>query len=71
MTLIDEFTRECLAIRVARRINGMGVIEAMADAMIVHSVPEHTRARDHLPVTGVEPVSEFLDDFRKADKAQA
>jgi transposase InsO family protein len=44
MTLIDEFTRECLAIRVARRINGMGVIEAMADAMIVHGVPEHIRS---------------------------
>jgi transposase InsO family protein len=27
MTLIDEFTRECLAIRVARRINSLGVIE--------------------------------------------
>lgn len=44
MTLIDEFTRGCLAIRVARRINGMGVIEAMADAMIVHGVPEHIRS---------------------------
>ena len=44
MTLIDEFTRECLAIRVARRINGMGVIETMADAMIVHGVPEHIRS---------------------------
>lgn len=30
MTLIDEFTRECLAIRVARRINGLGVLETMA-----------------------------------------
>jgi transposase InsO family protein len=44
MTLIDEFTRECLAIRVARRINGMGVIETMADAMMVHGVPEHIRS---------------------------
>lgn len=26
-----------------------------------------TRARDHLLVTGVEPVSEFLDDFMKAN----
>ncbi len=24
-----------------------------------------TRARDHLLVSGVEPVSEFLDDFKK------
>jgi putative transposase len=44
LTLIDEFTRESLAIRVARRINGMGVIEAMADAMIVYGVPEHIRS---------------------------
>jgi hypothetical protein len=35
MTLIDEFTRECLAIRVARRINGFGVLEAMADVMLI------------------------------------
>ena len=33
MTLIDEFTRKCLAIRVARRINAIGVIETLADAM--------------------------------------
>jgi hypothetical protein len=26
MTLIDEYTRECLALTVARRINSFGVI---------------------------------------------
>ena len=41
MTLIDEFTRECLAIRVARRINSFGVIETMADVMLERGVPEH------------------------------
>jgi len=44
MTLIDEFTRECLAIRVARRINSFGVIEALADVMLVRGVPEHIRS---------------------------
>ena len=44
MTLIDEFTRECLAIRVARRINGLGVLETMADAMLVRGIPEHIRS---------------------------
>jgi putative transposase len=44
MTLIDEFTRECLAIRVARRINGLGVLESMADAMLVRGIPEHIRS---------------------------
>ena len=44
MTLIDEFTRECLAIRVARRINSLGVLETMADAMLVRGIPEHIRS---------------------------
>ena len=44
MTLIDEFTRECLAIRVARRINSLGVIETMADVMLPRGVPEHIRS---------------------------
>ena len=44
MTLIDEFTRECLAIRVARRINSLGVIETMADVMLMRGVLEHIRS---------------------------
>ena len=43
MTLIDEHTRECLALRVARRINAFGVIETLADAMLEHGIPEHVR----------------------------
>ena len=44
LTLIDEFTRECLAIRVARRINRFGVIETLADVMLMRGVPEHIRS---------------------------
>ena len=44
MTLIDEHTRECLAIRVARRINGFGVIETFADVMLERGIPEHVRS---------------------------
>jgi hypothetical protein len=51
MTLIDEFTRECLAIRVARRINGFGVIETMADAMLERGVPEHIRSDNGAEMT--------------------
>jgi transposase InsO family protein len=46
MPIIDEFTRECLAIRTARRINGIGVIDTMADAMLLHGVPEHIRSNN-------------------------
>jgi putative transposase len=44
LTLIDEFTRECLVIRVARQINSFGVIETLADVMLVRGVPEHIRS---------------------------
>ena len=43
LTLIDEYTRECLALRVDRRINSFGVIETLADAMLQKGVPEHVR----------------------------
>lgn len=44
LTLIDEFTRECLAIQVARRQNGLTVIETLADAMLVRGIPQHIRS---------------------------
>ena len=44
LTLIDEYTRECLAIRVARRLNSHHVIETLGDAMLTHGVPEHVRS---------------------------
>ncbi len=44
LTLIDEYTRECLAIRVARRINSFGVIETFADAMLRYGIPAHLRS---------------------------
>ena len=51
MTLIDEFTRECLAIRVARRINSLGVIETLADVMLDRGVPEHIRSDNGAEMT--------------------
>ena len=44
MTLIDEFTRKCLAIRVARRVHAIGVIETLADAMLFEGVPAYIRS---------------------------
>ena len=44
LNLIDEYTRECLAIHVDRRINSHQVIEVLADARIEHGIPEHIRS---------------------------
>ena len=44
LTLIDEYTRECLAIRVARRLGSQEVIETLADVMLVRGIPEYLRS---------------------------
>jgi putative transposase len=44
LTVIDEHTRECLAIRVGRRLNSSDVLDCLADLMIEHGIPEHIRS---------------------------
>jgi putative transposase len=44
LTLIDEYTRESLAIRVARRLGRYEVIEALADVMLFRGIPEYIRS---------------------------
>jgi putative transposase len=44
LTMIDAYTRQCLAIRVARRLNSYHVIETLGDCMLEHGVPEHVRS---------------------------
>jgi putative transposase len=48
LTLIDEYTRECLAIGVARRLGSQEVIEALAEVMAWRGIPEYLRS-DHGP----------------------
>jgi putative transposase len=44
LTLIDEYTRECLALRVARRLNSLEMIDTLADVMLGRGIPEHIRS---------------------------
>ncbi len=44
LNLIDEYTRECLAIHVRRRINSTNVIEVLAQAMIEQGIPAYIRS---------------------------
>ena len=44
LTLIDEYTRECLAIRVERRMGSQEVIESLSDVMLWRGIPEHIRS---------------------------
>jgi len=44
MVVIDEYTRQCLAIYAARRIRAKDAMEVFADLMSVHGIPEHIRS---------------------------
>ena len=44
LCILDEFTRECLAIRVARRLNSADVIEMLATLCLERGVPAHIRS---------------------------
>ena len=44
LALIDEYTRECLALRVDRRLHSLEVIETLADVMGTRGMPAHLRS---------------------------
>lgn len=44
LCVVDEFTREALAIRVARRLTSSDVIDVLADLFLAHGTPTHIRS---------------------------
>lgn len=44
LTIVDEFTRECLAIDVARRLDSENVLERLAWLFATRGVPDHIRS---------------------------
>ena len=44
LTVVDEYTRECLAIHVGRSLRSPHVIECLGDLMVQRGVPEHLRS---------------------------
>ena len=60
LTLIDEFTKEALAIAPARRIRSNDVIDIFADVMIERGIPEHIRS-DNGPEMVATKLREWLD----------
>ena len=58
LNIIDEFTHECLAIRVARRLKSIDVIDALSDLFILRGVPGHIRSDN-----GPEFVARAVQDW--------
>jgi transposase InsO family protein len=59
LTLVDEFTRECLAIDVARRMNSDDVLERLSWLFATRGVPDHIRS-DNGPEFTAKVVRDWL-----------
>jgi len=62
LTVIDEYTRECLAIVVDRKLKSTDVIETLAELFLTKGLPERIRS-DNGPEFCAKTVREWLDRF--------
>ena len=58
LNVLDEFTHECLAIRVARKLKAIDVIDVLTDLFILRGVPAHIRSDN-----GPEFVAQLVQDW--------
>ena len=59
LNIIDEFTHECLAIRIDRKLRAIDVIDVLSDLFILRGVPEHVRS-DNGPEFVAKAVQEWI-----------
>ncbi len=57
---VDEFTRECLAIRMARKLGSADVIDVLADLFIARGTPGHVRSDNVLYQEAVGHVGQHV-----------
>jgi len=58
LNVLDEFTHECLAIRVARELKAIDVIDVLSELFILRGVPAHIRSDN-----GPEFVAQVVQDW--------
>lgn len=72
LTVVDEFTRECLVIDVSRNLTSEDVLERLSDLFVRRGVPDHIRSdngseftvkrmREWLERVGVKPLTSSRD----------
>jgi putative transposase len=66
LNIIDEFTHECLAIRIDRKLKSVDVIDGLSDLFILRGVPERLRSDN-----GPEFVAKAVQDWIAAVGAKA
>jgi transposase InsO family protein len=59
LNVLDEFTHECLAIRVARKLKAIDVIDVLSNLFILRGIPGHIRS-DNGPEFVAEAVQAWI-----------
>ena len=62
LTVVEEYTHECLAIRVERRITANDVLWVLADLFLEYGIPEHIRS-DNGPEFVAAAIRDWLADL--------
>ncbi len=80
LNVVDEFTHECLAIRVDRKLKAIDVIDVLSDLFILRGVPGHIRS-DNGPefiaksvqawITGVGAKTAYISPVRRGRTAMS
>ncbi len=60
LTIVDEYTRECLAIEVGRHTKSIDVLQALSDLFVEHGTPEYLRS-DNGPEFTAGLIREWLN----------
>ncbi len=60
LTVVDEYSRECLAIRVGRTMQADDVLASLTDLLVQHGAPEHLRS-DNGPEFTAQAVRRWLE----------
>ena len=60
LNIIDEFTRECMRVKVNRKISSQNVIEELFNLFIFRGIPEHIRS-DNGPEFTAKAVRRWLN----------
>ena len=67
LNVIDEFTRECMTIRIARQLKSTDVIDVLSDLFILRGIPGHIRS-DNGPEFVAKAVRELDSGGRRQDR---
>src|SRR5262249_43352550 len=59
LNVLDEFSHECLAIRVGRKLKAIDVIDVLSDLFILYGIPAHIRS-DNGPEFVAKAVQEWI-----------